>query len=695
MSFLRPFLPLAFFFFVTTLRADGPRDNLPDSVRPVPPPGIEVPAEDRAELEAGLKKLGTEVEFLRGALKTQPEKLRLLPDVEIFHKAVRYALTYNEFFKKPEITAAKSLLRQGSERAESLRIGKTPWITATGLVVRAYVSKIDGSVQPYGLVVPPTFKPGAQHRHRLDCWFHGRGETLSEVNFLDQRQKSPGEFTPPDAIVLHLYGRYCNANKFAGETDLFEALDSVKRRYPIDENRIVVRGFSMGGAACWQFATHFAGLWAAAAPGAGFAESAEFLKVFQNEPTKPPQWEQTLWHLYDATDYAANLFNCPTVAYSGEIDRQKQAADIMAKAMEAEGMKLTHIIGPQTAHKYHPEAKAEVIRRIDEMIACRRNPVPPRVRFTTWTLRYNQMLWVTLDGMEKHWERARVDAEIADAVAVLVTSSNVSVPVTVCKDDAVIRVTTQNADALTLAMPPRYCPLKIGRRPKVVLDGQELIAPPVPANHSWVAHFRKVAKSWTVVESADDGTLRKRHALQGPIDDAFMDSFVMVKPTGQPLNEKVGAWAAAEMKHAVEHWRKQFRGDARVVTDTGVTDADIASSNLVLWGDPSSNKLLAKIADKLPIGWDAQAVKLGAQSFAADHHVPVLIYPNPLNPKRYVVLNSGFTFREYDYLNNARQTPKLPDYAIVDVNVPVSSRAPGGIVTAGFFGERWDLPAGK
>jgi len=71
----------------------------------------------------------------------------------------------------------------------------------------------------------------------------------------------------------------------------------------------------------------------------------------------------------------------------------------------------------------------------------------------------------------------------------------------------------------------------------------------------------------------------------------------------------------------------------------------------------------------------------------------VLVYPNPLNPKRYVVLNSGFTFREYDYLSNARQTPKLPDWAIVDVSVPVSSRAPGGIVNAGFFGERWEFVA--
>ena len=60
--------------------------------------------------------------------------------------------------------------------------------------------------------------------------------------------------------------------------------------------------------------------------------------------------------------------------------------------------------------------------------------------------------------------------------------------------------------------------------------------------------------------------------------------------------------------------------------------------------------------------------------------MPVLIYPNPLNPKKYVVLNSGFTFREYDYLNNARQVPKLPDWAVIDVTTPddVAGAGQGG-----------------
>lgn len=236
------------------------------------------------------------------------------------------------------------------------------------------------------------------------------------------------------------------------------------------------------------------------------------------------------------------------------------------------------------------------------------------------------------------------------------------------------------------------CPLDNTRPPRVLLDGREPTAAPVRSDRSWAAHFRKDNNRWIVVESSEEGGLHKRHGLQGPIDDAFMDSFLMVRPTGKALHEKTGAWAATELAHALSHWRKQFRGEARLKDDVDVTETDIAANNLVLWGDPGSNKLLARIAEKLPIQWDGQSVRVGARSYPATHHVPVLIYPNPLNPMRYVVLNSGITFREYDYLNNARQTPKLPDYAVIDVNVPPSSRTPGVIAQAGFFDEAWQLP---
>jgi hypothetical protein len=189
--------------------------------------------------------------------------------------------------------------------------------------------------------------------------------------------------------------------------------------------------------------------------------------------------------------------------------------------------------------------------------------------------------------------------------------------------------------------------------------------------------------------------LQKKHGLQGPIDDAFMDSFLFVRPTGKPLNDKVGAWATNELQRAIKEWRREFRGEARVKDDVDVTEADLTSAHVVLWGDPSSNRLIRRIAEALPIRWSGEGIQTGAKLYPAENCVPILIYPNPLSPQHYVVLNSGFTFREYDYLNNARQTPKLPDFAIVDTDTPPGSRAPGAILEAGFFDETWQLVKGR
>ena len=130
----------------------------------------------------------------------------------------------------------------------------------------------------------------------------------------------------------------------------------------------------------------------------------------------------------------------------------------------------------------------------------------------------------------------------------------------------------------------------------------------------------------------------------------------------------------------------------RETRDYAVAFADIASSNLILWGDPGSNRLIARVLPKLPISWTPAELAIGKDKFDASKHAPLLIYPNPLNAKKYIVLNSGFTFREYDYLNNARQVPKLPDFAVADITTPPDSRWPGRIALAGFFGERWELP---
>jgi hypothetical protein len=652
--------------------ADGPQDNIPDKVRPIPPQGTPLPVETKAEILKGLMELQQLIQEIG--------KHELLPDVLIYEKAVRWALVYDEVYDgkagkdgkgPPPAANVRKVLAAGLERAKALKDGKSPWTTQTGGVLRGYRSQIDGSVQPYWIVVPKDYDFAGKTTHRLDFWWHGRGETLSEANFMATVPVASGIIPAPGAFIVHPYGRYCNANKFAGEVDTFECLEHAKKHYRIDENRLVARGFSMGGAACWQFAVHYPTLWAAAAPGAGFSETPEFLKIFQKEDVKPTWYEQKLWHLYNATDYAENLFNLPTVAYSGEIDSQKQAADVMARELKKVGLELVHIIGPKTGHSYEANAKAEINRRIDAIVEKGRPREPAEIKFVTYTLRYNRCGWVIIEGLGRHWEQARVEGTLSGH------DGNK-------KRKATLK--TANVTAMTITLGPGEWAAPL----EVEIDGDRLSVAPEDGRFI-TAHFRRGAKGWEQVPSLEVNTLRKLPGLQGPIDDAFMSAFLHVAPSGKPMNEAVGTWVAQEMKHAGDHWRKQFRGDAPIKKDTEITDDDIKNTNLVLWGDPKSNAILAKIADSLPIKWTDQGVVVGDQTYPTGTHVPVLIYPNPLNLQKYVVLNSGFTFREYDYLNNARQVPKLPDYAVIDVTTPANSRFPGKVVCAGFFNERWEL----
>jgi hypothetical protein len=275
------------------------------------------------------------------------------------------------------------------------------------------------------------------------------------------------------------------------------------------------------------------------------------------------------------------------------------------------------------------------------------------------------MHWVCIDSLQKHWERARIDADVIG-------------PNT-------FTIKTQNVTAFTIDLD--FCPLDHSKNPTILIDGKEQSISQTIGN----VHFAHTHTGWQSVAKPDQ-TLRKIHGLQGPIDDAFLDSFLMVTPTGKTgISSDITNWIAAEQNNAIYQWNMQFRGQPRVKTDSSVSEEDIQNHNLILWGDPESNAIFKKIAGQLPIQWDKNTITVGNRKFSTDKHVPVLIYPNPLNSKCYIVINSGFTFAQNGSQSNANQTPKLPDWAIIDISVPAKERIPAGVVACDFFGEKWEL----
>ena len=200
------------------------------------------------------------------------------------------------------------------ERAKALWPGRAPWAEAAGGVVRGYRSKVDGSVQPYAVIVPAG--QGPDDRLRLDVVLHGRDARLTEVRFFDAHDGKPAPADLP-GLVLHVFGRTNNAYRWAGEADVHEAIEAVKRNYRVDDRRVVLRGFSMGGAGAWHLGLHDPSRWSSVEAGAGFTETIHYAKL-----RDPSEVVRKGLHIYDAVDYAVNAFDVPIVGYGGENDPQ-------------------------------------------------------------------------------------------------------------------------------------------------------------------------------------------------------------------------------------------------------------------------------------------------------------------------------------------------------------------------------------
>jgi len=636
------------------------------------PPAAKPPDEDT------LKKFAARMEQLHQAgvsLRKQGIPDRLLVDVEVYHKAAAWIIRHGEWYQPDAARWTDAVLDRGLLRAGQLARGESPWLYQAGYdVVRAYRSRVDGSVQPYAVSAPAEYGKDATRKWRLDVVLHGRDAGITEVKFLQQHNGDHATPKDQNFVRIDIFGRGNNAYRWAGETDVLEAVNNflaveAANGRLIDMNRIVLRGFSMGGAGTWHLGLHFPSQWAVIGPGAGFTATHGYIK----DLPKLPNYQDACLHIYDAVDYAENAANVPVVAYSGDQDPQKAAADNIEKKLQALKIPMTHLVAPGLAHNFPPEWQKKAEEQYAKYLVKGLPEYPSKVRFVTYTLKYPVCAWVKVLGLDKHYERAVVEAETTDAGFTAKTAN--------------VRLL-----ALTLADPVTTVPVT------VAIDGQELKAR-ASSNQAGQAtvYLEKKNGTWHAVLPQKIATDRQRQLvkmtnLQGPIDDAFMESFLCVRGTGKPWHAATQKYADANLQRFKQEWSLYLRGNLPVKDDVDVTDEDIAGKNLILFGDPASNALIAQVLDRLPLQWTKESIGFAGKTASALDHVPVLIYPSPLNSGRYVVLNSGHTFHAADFKGtNALLYPRLGDYALLKLAATDKDPLAVETVTAGLFDEGWQL----
>ena len=602
----------------------------------------------------------------------------LLADAEIFHKGAAWALRYDQSLSAKDIELLNKALARGLQRVESIAVNKTPWTKRIGSVLRGFVSAVDGSTQPYGVIVPQNYD--GTRPMRLDVVLHGSSKPvgMSELRFgarFDQGDENGTPAPEVNYIELHPLGRVENCYRWAGETDVFEAIQAVCRNYNIDRDRIVLRGMSMGASGTWHLGLKHPDRFVALGPYCGYVDTHRFSETPIPSFIKVgplPEHQELGLHMLDSVDYAANAGVVPTIAAIGDQDVFFQAHVIMGEAFAKEGLPMVNLISPGTGHVIDPVTHAEQMRRIGEYAAKGLDHAPRQLRFVTWTLKYNRCHWIELLGLKQHYARAEFNANVSEDGSIEISKiENITKfaihPPMLQKDGAKLRIA-----GVDITLPKSDAALVFAQR-----DGQ----------------WQSLGPRGTVALNG------KQLGLQGPIDDAFCAPFVCVRGTGKPWNPEIQAWASANLRRFEYEWARYMRGDLPVKNDTEVTASDLTEKHLILFGDPGSNSWISKALTSLPLKWTPESLSIGEEVFSSVDHAPAFICASPLSKDRYIVINSGHTFHEKEFAAfNYLLFPRLGDWGIMQIEPgadqwqPSSTDFPEKVIRAGYFDEAWQKP---
>jgi hypothetical protein len=452
---------------------------------------------------------------------------------------------------------------------------------ASGPRMATFRSEVDNSDQPYALYVPKSLDRRRQYPLVISLHEEGSDHQLN-LRRLFGKGRLPREADTPwrdvDYIVACPYARGSMGYQGIPEQDVYAVLAEVKRRFPIDDNRVYLAGIAMGGGGALWLGLTRPDTWAAVAAVAPSGASG-------------------------SEDLAPNSLNLPVRLFHGEQDPAipvEQSRQWQKRFLDF-GVNVEYIEYLGVRHNAWDYAYKDAAI-FDWFAKFRRAEYPERVRFRTRAYKYDAAYWVRLDSFLPG-EPASIDARF--------TARNQ------------LAISTQNLDGFTLRLAghPRFSPAL----PLVAaIDGA-----PVRVRAAATISFRRGARGWRTGRE-DPAPGEKRKGAEGPIPEAIASRQIYVygmadAPAADELRRRQEiAWQASAWSQPDARLMLSFA----VMADGQVNAQDLESSNLLLFGTKETNSLIARFARQLPLALNPGAADYG------------LVFVAPAGG-HYVVVNSG------------------------------------------------------
>lgn len=521
---------------------------------------------------------------------------------------------------------------------------------------RTFVSKIDGSVQYFG--VCPSLKPSKDNA--LILTVHG-----ASVEAIGQARA----YTPKDwcTIVAPTNRRpYGFDWEDWGRMDAMEVWDLAKKEFPHDPKRVILTGHSMGGHGTWTLGLTYPNEFAAIGPSAGWISFWSYAGGWT--PQDPSTVEQMLRRSMNSSDTLLMLNNAKMedifILHGDKDDNVpvEQAREMRQKLIDI-GVTPEYHEQPGAGHWWGNEC-------VDwppmfEMFRKAKHPMNLQpFSFTT----VNPAVSSTCEGFTilqqiDPLKPSRIDCQ---------------------RDGTGWRISVDNVKRFVLND-------EVFLSPRYTINGQNFYSD----NHkeklpTWLRTMTLAidgngmpAGYWNTSDQAPRG---KSPNLTGPVKLAFQNHMVFVVGTHGTLDEN--RWAADKARFDAETWCYKGNGAVEIIRDDEINK--YKNQNLILYGNADTNSAFRLIAD-CPLKLKRASLTLGDHNSSGEDLAALYLYPQGSRLIA-VVGGTGLAGMRYtDRLPYFTSGVAYPDWTILPSSV--LKKGSKGVLGAGFFGNDWKFDA--
>ncbi len=574
---------------------------------------------------------------------------------------------------------------------------------------KTFISKIDNSCQYYAVLPPKNYDSETTYALIMSC--HGASvEAINQMRYYSQKDWAY-------VVAPTNRRRYGFDWQDWGKIDFFEVLEDVKKNFKIDTNRIYLTGHSMGGHGVWHIGLSHPDFFAAIAPSAGWTSFPLYIPWFLQRSeifAEPDQikFRDMVLRKDNTPLFLVNALNLPIYILHGGADDNVPPIQGRMMAQFLKELKYDFIYN-EIEGKGHwwdidstPGVDCVDLKEMMDFLKEKvRNPYPDEIIFKTTDISHsNKAYWIRIDELENIYQDGGVSAVIFSK----------KIPNSFFEQTLnIVYINIKNISSFTVDLNeelfvPTETPKTFftkgskGYIFKFIINGQEIN---YFSEYLTPITFLNINGKFKIGKQKKD-KLKKTSNLYGPIKQAYFNPFILVYGTiGDSIDTENNLHQARFQSYT---WWIRANGYTEIVPDTEVTEEQIENFNLILFGNSETNALIKRINNNLPINFKKDYKSIGGMiqnidpnevcisfngKILKNHNLCLMkIYPNPLNPEKFVLLYSATTKKAQKYLNLfpvIYSGSGLPDFIIWNESAERYGWA--GIMAAGFFDKKWKI----